>query len=90
MKKFVLFFSLITFISLSVAFTFTDDPKKSNCPYLNKTQSSECPYLNGKSGSENSDKSNNSCPFMDGKQENSKKSIETDKKQQKKLETIKT
>jgi len=89
MKKFLLVFGLVTFVSVSVAFTFSDDPKKSesSCPYIQKMESSNCPYLNNKTQKEGSTDSKNECPYSKG---NSEKSKELKKSENKVLETIRT
>jgi hypothetical protein len=89
MKKFLLVFSLLTFVSVSVAFTFTDDPKKSDsaCPYIQKMESSGCPYMNNKIQQEGSTENKSECPYFKG---NSEKSKEIKNRIDKKLENIKT
>lgn len=89
MKKFLLIFSFLIFVSVSVAFTFTDDPKKSDsdCPYIQKMESSKCPYLNNKIQQDGSTENKIDCPYSSG---NSEKSEELKKRIDKKLEIIKT
>jgi hypothetical protein len=89
MKKFLLFFSLLTFVSVSVAFTFTDDPKKSEstCPYLQKMESSDCPYLKNKLQNEGSLENKSQCPYSN---ENSEKSTEKKKDSTRKIQNIRT
>lgn len=89
MKKFLLVFSLLTFVSVSVAFTFTDDPKKSEsaCPYIQKMESSGCPYLDKKTQQNGSNENKSECPYSKG---NSEKSKENRNSNSKKIETIKT
>lgn len=89
MKKFLLVFSLLIFVSASLAFTLTDDPQKSEsaCPYIQKMESSNCPYMNNKIQKEYKLENKSECPYS-GKNSESSKEVEI--KSNKTIKNIKT
>ncbi|MCX7610479.1 MAG: hypothetical protein N2043_02690 [Ignavibacterium sp.] len=89
MKKFLLVFFSLYFVSISVAYTLTDDPKKSgsNCPYIQKMESSKCPFLNNKPQGNDSNSSNSECPYS---KKNSEKSKEMKKNSEISIQVIRT
>ncbi len=89
MRKFILAISLLTFVSISVSFTFSGDSKKSAsaCPYVQKMESSNCPYLNNKMNKEGSTELQSECPYSKG---NSEKSNEFKNEENKRIENIRS
>jgi hypothetical protein len=78
MKYFLSLIAFIIFLSLSLAFTFSDGKNisKSNSPFLNKINSSSCPYLYYKTQIHNYDNRTDFCPYFDKRNQDSENYLE--------------
>lgn len=78
MKRFILSLAVLTVLSFSLAFSTSNDDKKSDsktkCPYLQQQVQSECPYSGKLSEDKSKDEAAKQCPFLNGQIKSDKNS----------------